>query len=138
MIALAFFVPLLIGTGGNTGTQTVSTLVRALAVGDVKFRDIFKVIRKEVTTGLMTGATISLIAYVRAWFLGVESNVGLVVAITAMSIVIWASFVAAILPLILHKLKADPAVVSGPFITTLVDGTGLIIYFTIAKILLNL
>ncbi|WP_240421023.1 magnesium transporter [Paenibacillus periandrae] len=138
VIALAFFVPLLIGTGGNTGTQTVSTLVRALAVGDVKFRDIFKVIRKEVTTGLMTGATISLIAYARAWFLGVETNVGLVVAITAMSIVIWASFVAAILPLILHKLKADPAVVSGPFITTLVDGTGLIIYFTIAKILLNL
>ncbi|TXK77367.1 magnesium transporter [Paenibacillus sp. N3.4] len=138
VIALAFFIPLLIGTGGNTGTQTVSTLVRALAVGEVQFRDILKVVRKEVTTGLMTGASISLIACARAWFLGVDWNIGLVVGITSMTIVIWASFVAAILPLILHKLKADPAVISGPFITTLVDGTGLIIYFTIAKIILHL
>ncbi|OPA73658.1 magnesium transporter [Paenibacillus selenitireducens] len=138
VIALAFFIPLLIGTGGNTGTQTVSTLVRALAVGEVQFRDMFKVIRKEVTTGLMTGATISLIAIGRALLLGVDWNVGLVVGITALTIVIWASFVAAILPLILYKLKADPAVVSSPFITTLVDGTGLVIYFTIAKIVLRL
>ncbi|RKP55595.1 magnesium transporter [Cohnella endophytica] len=138
VIALSFFIPLLIGTGGNTGTQTVSTLVRALAVGEVQFRDILKVVRKEVTTGLMTGASISLIAYVRALFLGVEAKVGFVVAVTAMTVVLWASFVAAVLPLILHKLKADPAVISGPFITTLVDGTGLIIYFTVAKLVLHL
>lgn len=138
VITLAFFIPLLIGTGGNTGTQTVSTLVRALAVGEVHFRDIFKVIKKELMTALLTGASISAIAFLRAWILGVESNVGLVVGLTALAIVLWASFVAAILPIILHKLKADPAVVSGPFITTLVDGTGLIIYFTIAKILLSL
>ncbi|UNK16116.1 magnesium transporter [Paenibacillus sp. N3/727] len=138
VIALAFFIPLLIGTGGNTGTQTVSTLVRALAVGEVQLRDLFKVVKKEVTTGLLTGATISLIAYGRALILGVDWNVGLVVSISAMTIVIWASFVAAILPLILYKLKADPAVVSSPFITTLVDGTGLIIYFTVAKIVLQI
>lgn len=116
----------------------MSTLVRALAVGEVQLRDMLKVIRKEVATGLMTGASVSLVAYGRAWFLGVEWNVGLVMAITALTIVLWASFVAAILPLLLHKLKADPAVVSSPFITTLVDGTGLIIYFTIAKIILHL
>jgi magnesium transporter len=138
VIALAFFIPLLIGTGGNTGTQTVSTLVRALAVGEVQLKDLFKVIKKEVTTGFMTGATISLIAFGRALFLGVGWNVGLVVGISAMTIVIWASFVAAILPIILYKLKADPAVVSSPFITTLVDGTGLIIYFTVAKIVLHI
>ncbi|MNJ60485.1 Magnesium transporter MgtE [compost metagenome] len=86
----------------------------------------------------MTGVTIATVAFARAWMLGVELNVGFVVGITALMIVIWASLVAAILPLILHKLKADPAVISGPFITTLVDGTGLIIYFSIAKILLNL
>lgn len=137
-ISLAFFIPLLIGTGGNTGTQTVSTLVRALAVGEVHFRDIFRVIRKELMTALMTGVTIATVAFARAWMLGVELNVGFVVGITALMIVIWASLVAAILPLILHKLKADPAVISGPFITTLVDGTGLIIYFSIAKTLLNL
>ncbi|WP_083485004.1 magnesium transporter [Paenibacillus ihumii] len=138
VISLAFFIPLLIGTGGNTGTQTVSTLVRALAVGEVHFRDLFRVIQKELATGLMTGATIFVIAFLRAWMLGVELNVGLVVGITALMIVIWASLVAAILPLVLHKLKADPAVISGPFITTLVDGTGLVIYFTVARILLNL
>ncbi len=138
VITLAFFIPLLIGTGGNTGTQTVSTLVRALAMGEVKFSNIWKVVRKELITGSLTGVSIAVIAYGRAWLLGVDYNVGLVVGITALAIVLWASLVAAVLPLILHKLKADPAVVSGPFITTLVDGTGLIIYFTIARILLGL
>ena len=138
VISLAFFIPLLIGTGGNTGTQTVSTLVRALAVGEVAFRDMFKVIKKEFSAAFMTGATISIIAFLRASMLGVESNIGYVVGITAMLIVVWASLVAAILPLILHKLKADPAVISGPLITTLVDGTGLIIYFTVARLILNL
>lgn len=138
VITLAFFIPLLIGTGGNTGTQTVSTLVRALAMGEIRFRDLFKVIHKEMAAGIMTGISIAIIAYARAWILGVEYDVGLVVAITALAIVLWASLVAAVLPLILHKLKADPAVVSGPFITTLVDGTGLIIYFTVARIVLSL
>ncbi|OIK12215.1 magnesium transporter [Bacillus sp. MUM 116] len=137
-IALAFFVPLLIGTGGNTGSQTVTTLVRALAVGEIQFKDMFKVFRKEVTTGLFLGISMGAFALIRAFFLGVNMNTALVVAISALFIVIWASMVAAILPMILHKLKIDPAVVSGPFITTLVDGTGLIIYFTMAKIILHL
>ncbi|MFJ5716376.1 magnesium transporter [Neobacillus sp. NPDC093127] len=137
-IALAFFVPLLIGTGGNTGSQTVTTLVRAMAVGEVEFKDIFKVFRKEVSTGVFLGLTMGTVALIRAFFLGVHFNVGAVVAISALFIVIWASMVAAVLPMILNKLKVDPAIVSGPFITTLVDGTGLILYFTVAKILLHL
>ncbi|QOS99241.1 magnesium transporter [Brevibacterium sp. JNUCC-42] len=138
VVTLAFFIPLLIGTGGNSGTQTVTTLVRALAIGEVKFKDIFKVMRKEVSTGVLLGLCIGIAALIRAGFLGVGFDVGTVVAVTASFIVVWASIVAAALPLILHKLKIDPAVVSGPFITTLVDGTGLIIYFTMAKLLLNL
>ncbi len=137
-IALSFFVPLLIGTGGNTGSQTVTTLVRALAVGEVTFHDMFRVLWKEVSTGILLGFTMGVIAFVRAMFLGVNFEIGSVVAVTAVFIVIWASVVAAFLPMILHKLKIDPAVVSGPFITTLVDGTGLIIYFTMAKIMLHL
>lgn len=137
-IALSFFIPLLIGTGGNAGTQTVTTLVRAMAVGEVKFSDIMKVLRKELSTGVVIGACMGLVAFVRAELLGVGVQVGNVVAITAVFIVIWASIVSAILPLILHKLKVDPAVVSGPFIATLVDGTGLIIYFTMAGIMLDL
>lgn len=138
VIALSFFIPLLIGTGGNSGTQTVTTLVRAMAVGDVKFQDLFKVLRKELSTGVMIGACMGLVAFFRAELLGVGFDIGTVVAVTAIFIVIWASIVSAVLPLILHKLKIDPAVVSGPFIATLVDGTGLIIYFTMARIMLNL
>ncbi len=138
VIYLSFFIPLLIGTGGNTGTQIVTTLVRALAVGEVRFKDIFKVIRKEFSTGLAIGVTLSVIAFLKSELLGVPIEIGLIVALTAMCIVIWASLVAGILPLILHACKADPAVVSGPMITTLVDGTGLIIYFSIAKWVLGL
>ncbi|WP_054951632.1 magnesium transporter [Numidum massiliense] len=138
MVALSFFIPLLIGTGGNTGSQTVSTLVRALAVGEVTFKDMFRVLVREVLTGFLLGTALACIAFVRAHFLGVEVALGLVVALTCFAIVLWASMVAAVLPLILHRLKVDPAVVSAPFITTIVDGTGLVIYFTIARLLLNL
>lgn len=138
VIALTFFIPLLIGTGGNSGTQTVTILVRALALGEVKFNDIFRVMRKEVATGIFLGLCMGLVAFIRAQLLGVGFDIGTVVAVTAIFIVLWASFVAAVLPLVLHKLKVDPAVVSGPFIATLVDGTGLIIYFTLAKVMLNL
>ncbi|OIK11097.1 magnesium transporter [Bacillus sp. MUM 116] len=137
-IALSFFVPLLIGTGGNTGSQTVTTLVRALAMGEIQFKDMFKVFRKEVSTGFFLGITMGIVALIRSIFLGVNLHIGSVVAISALFIVIWASMVAAVLPMILHKLKIDPAIVSGPFITTLVDGTGLILYFTMAKIILHI
>ncbi|MED4351929.1 magnesium transporter [Schinkia azotoformans] len=138
VISLAFFIPLLIGTGGNSGTQTVTTLIRALAVGEVEFKDIFKVMKQEIATGIFLGLAMGLVAFIRAEFLGVGFDIGSVVAITAIFIVIWSSTVASVLPLVLHKLKVDPAVVSGPFIATFVDGTGLIIYFTIAKVILGL
>jgi magnesium transporter len=137
-IALAFFIPLLIGTGGNTGSQTVSILVRALAVGEVAFKDLFRVLRRELQVGLLLGAVMALATYIRSWTLGVGADVGPVVAVTALCIVIWASVVAAVLPLLLRRLRVDPAVVSAPFITTLVDGTGLVIYFTVARWLLHL
>ncbi|PZN13142.1 MAG: magnesium transporter [Bacillota bacterium] len=137
MVALAFFIPLLIGTGGNTGSQTVATLVRALAVGEVDFRDILRVLGREVATGALLGTVMAVASYVRAVTLGVGFELGPVVALSALFIVVWASTVAAVLPLVLHRLGVDPAVVSGPFITTLVDGTGLFLYFTIASLLLQ-
>ncbi|MGH0596306.1 magnesium transporter [Bacillus mycoides] len=138
VVALAFFIPLLIGTGGNTGTQVVTTLVRAVALNEVHFKDIFRVVKKEALVGILLGLTLALAALIRAYTLGVGTEVAQVVAITGLFIVIWSSIVSSILPLILNKLKLDPAVISGPFITTLVDGTGLILYFTIAKMLLKL
>jgi magnesium transporter len=138
VVALTFFIPLLIGTGGNTGSQIVTTLVRAIAVGEVRLRDIVRVFLREVLVGTMLGAVVAIAAYIRAITLGVGVGVGEVVALTALCVVVWAAMVASILPLVLKQLRLDPAVVSAPLITTIVDGTGLIIYFTIAKVVLGL
>jgi len=137
-VALAFFIPLLIGTGGNVGSQTVTTLVRAMGVGEVQFRDLVHVLTREVAVGCLLGAVMGLTTYIRAWTLGVGVEVGPVVAVTAAFVVVWSVTVAAVLPLLLRRLRIDPAVVSAPFITTLVDGTGLFMYFTIARLMLGL
>jgi magnesium transporter len=136
--ALVFFMPLLIGTGGNAGSQVVTTIVRAMAVGDVMFGDILKILWKEMQTGLLLGAAMATAVFGRALMLGVGVDIGVVVALTILAIVIWAVMVGAVLPLVLRQLRVDPAVVSAPFIATLVDGTGLLIYFTIAGIVLGL
>lgn len=138
VVALSFFIPLLIGTGGNTGSQVVATLVRGLGVGEVTFKDMGRVLVRELSTGVVIGVVMGLATLLRAYTLGVGAELGPVVGVTSTFIVIWASVVAAVLPLILHRLKVDPAVVSGPFITTLVDGTGLFLYFTIARYMLGL
>lgn len=137
VVALSFFIPLLTGTGGNIGSQTVATLVRSLAVGEVGFRDILRVAAKEALTGVLLGAAMAVAAYVRAAMMGVGFPVGSVVATGALFIGLWASIVAAVLPIALHRLRVDPAVVSGPLITTLVDGTGLFIYFSLARLMLG-
>ena len=138
VIALSFFIPLLIDAGGNTGSQTVTTLVRALALGEIDVDDTWKAVKKEMATGLLLGAVIGFAAFVRAEFMGVTSNLGSVVGLSAFFIMAWASTVAAILPMVLHRLNVDPAVVSGPLITTLVDGVGILVYFNVAKLLLNI
>jgi magnesium transporter len=143
VIALSFFITLLTGTGGNTGSQIITTLIRALGVGEVQFKDILRVIRRELLTGVLLGVSLGTIGYFLVMLLGhfhkIEGDyvkIGYVVALAALFIVLWSSLVSAVLPLLLHRLKIDPAVVSGPLITTLVDGTGLIIYFNIAKLIL--
>ena len=137
VVALAFFIPLLIGTGGNTGTQITTTLVRAMATGQVRLRDVPAVLAKEMSTGMMIAATMALAALIRAWTLGVGPEITLTVTLTVAAIVLWSSFVASILPPVLKKCRIDPAVVSAPMIATIVDGTGLIIYFMIAHATLS-
>jgi magnesium transporter len=138
VVALTFFIPLLIGTGGNTGSQVVTTIIRAQALGEVRFSHFARVLWKELRVAMLLAAAMFVATYVRAWTLGVEMDVRLTVAASVVLIVIWAATVGAMLPLILRKLRVDPAVVSAPFITTLVDGTGLIIYFEVARRLLSL
>jgi len=137
-VALAFFIPLLIGTGGNVGSQTVTMIVRAMGLGQVRFQDMFKILRKEALTGVMLAAVLAVVTFGRAMTLHVGIEMGIVVAVSVILIVIWAALVAAVLPLTLRRLRVDPAVVSAPFITTLVDGTGLVIYFTIARLILHI
>jgi magnesium transporter len=138
VVSLSFFIPLLIGTGGNVGSQTVTLIVRAMALGEVSLRDVGWIVFKEMRVGLLLGAVMAVVAFGRAAILGVGVDVGLVVSITILAICLWSATVAAVLPLTLRRLRIDPAVVSAPLITTLVDGTGLIIYFQIARILLGL
>jgi len=135
---LAAFVPILIGTGGNVGSQTVSTIIRAMAVDEVQPHHVFRIIGKEALTGMALGIVMGGLMFGRA-LLSSEgtTDIGLTVGITVLALTTWAATVGAILPILLSKLKVDPAVVSAPFISSLVDSTGLIIYFTLAGIFLN-
>ncbi|NTY58940.1 magnesium transporter [Mycolicibacterium sphagni] len=132
VVALAFFIPLLIGTGGNTGTQITTTLVRAMGTGQVRLRDLPRILAKELSTGFLVALTMAAAAIVRAWTLGVGPQITVTVALTVAAIVMWSALVSSVLPLLLKKCRVDPAVVSAPMIATIVDGTGLIIYFLIA------
>ena len=137
-IALAFFIPLLIGTGGNSGTQITSTLVRSMALGEVRLRDMGRVIRKEMTTSLLIALTLGLAGCLRAWMMGIGMEITLIVSLTLVCITLWSAVVSSVIPLTLKRVGIDPAVVSAPFIATLIDGTGLIIYFKIAQHFLGL
>lgn len=136
---LAVFIPILIGTGGNVGSQTVSTIIRAMAVDEIQARHVLGVIGKEALTGFMLGVVMGTLMYGRALLTGQGStDLALTVGITILVLTTWAATVGAILPLVLSRLKVDPAVVSAPFISSLVDGTGLIIYFTLARAFMGL
>ena len=134
VVALAFFVPLIIGTGGNAGSQTVSTIIRALALGEVRTGDVWRVLGKEAFTGILLGVLLGVIAFFRAQMWGVGPQLGLCVAITIFVVCVWANVVGSVIPLAAHALKIDPTVVSGPMITTLVDASGLFIYLSVAHV----
>lgn len=138
VVALAFFVPLLIGTGGNAGSQTTSTIIRALAVGEITLRDAFQALWHELLTGFLLGGVMAVVAYARALTWGSSTDLALTVALSIFLIVVWANGLGSLLPLLAARLGVDPAIVSGPVMSTMVDATGLFIYFTIAEIILGL
>ena len=137
VVALSFFIPLLIGTGGNAGSQTVSTVIRALALGEVRTRDWLRVLWKEGSAGIMLGVLLGVIAFFRALLWGVDYDLALCVAITILVVCTWANTVGALIPLAAEKVGIDPTVISAPLITTLVDATGLFLYLTVAHLLLS-
>lgn len=136
VVTLSIFVPLLIGTGGNAGSQTVATVIRALSLREIRTRDALRVLWREARTGLLLGLMIGIVALLRALLWRVGWELSMTVAISVMAICIWANLVAALVPLFADRVGIDPTIVSGPLMTTLIDGTGLIIYFTLASLML--
>lgn len=136
-VVLSLFIPLLIGTGGNTGNQAATTITRALALGDVRPRDVFKVFAREVRVGAMLGLLLGTLGFAIAAF-AFTVPIGLVIGLTLLGVCTMAASIGGLMPLLGKAVRADPAVFSNPFISTFVDATGLIIYFLIATSILGL
>lgn len=139
MVILVFFVPLVTGAGGNTGTQSAMLIIRSLSTGELRPRDWARVIAKELAVGLLLGLLLAVAIGIRGYFVQDGGlKIALVLGTTMVAVVLWANLVGAVLPVLLRAVKLDPAVVSAPLVSTLVDATGLVIYFTIAGLMLNL
>jgi magnesium transporter len=136
-VSLALFIPLVIGTGGNTGAQAATTVTRALAVGEVRLNDLGFVILREARVGLLLGAMLALLAFGPA-VLFAGQGIATVVSITLVVVCTLAAFIGSLLPLVARRVGVDPAVMSAPFITTLVDASGLVVYFLVARAVLQL
>ena len=144
-VVLALFVPLIISSGGNSGSQAATLIIRALALGEVKLRDWWRVMRREVLSGLLLGLILGTIGFVRIALWSAFSSlygehwmlVGLTVSCSLLGIVLWGTITGSMLPFILKWLGMDPATSSAPFVATLVDVTGLIIYFSVALVILH-
>jgi magnesium transporter len=144
-VVLALFIPLIISSGGNSGSQASTLIIQAMALGEVTIADWWRVMRREITSGLMLGITLGIIGFLRIAAFSLFSTVygphwvlvGLTIGFSLIGVVLWGSLAGSMLPLVLKKLGADPATSSAPFVATLVDVTGLIIYFTVAVLFMK-
>lgn len=142
---LALFIPLVISSGGNSGSQATTLIIRALSLGEVRIQDWFRVFRREIVSGLCLGVILGIIGFLRI-FLWPNREVvygehwgyiGLTVSFSLLGIVLWGTLTGSMLPFLLRKLRLDPATASAPFVATVVDVTGLVIYFTVAHFFLK-
>lgn len=144
-VVLALFVPLIISSGGNAGSQAATLVIRALALGEIRVYDWWRVIRRECLTGVLLGCLLGLIGMLRIWvgqalfqsYGTYALGIGLTVALSLNGVVLWGTIAGSTLPLLLRRLGVDPATASAPFVATLVDVTGLIIYFSAASLVLH-
>ncbi|MBE2289015.1 MAG: magnesium transporter [Chitinophagaceae bacterium] len=148
-IVLQLFIPLIISSGGNSGSQAATLIIRAMALKELSYRDWWYVMRREVLSGLTLGAILGIIGFIRiaiwqylGWYnYGTHFNwvmVGVTVSLSVIGIVLWGTLTGSMIPMILKRFRLDPATSSAPFVATLVDVTGLVIYFTIAAIMLGI
>jgi len=144
-VVLALFIPLIISSGGNSGSQATTLVIRAMALGEVRLRDWFRVIRREFVAGIGLGLVLALIGFLRivTWEMLFHTygpqyiSVAATVAFSLVGVVLWGTMAGSMLPFILRRLGFDPASASAPFVATLVDVSGLIIYFTVAAVILR-
>jgi magnesium transporter len=145
-LVLMLFIPLIISSGGNSGSQATSLIIRAMALREVTLRDWWKVLRREIACASMLGVLLGALGLlrVRAWHtLGWQNytehagRVALTVAVALVGVVLWGSLVGSMLPFLLRRIGLDPATSSAPFVATCVDVTGLIIYFGVASVVLS-
>jgi len=144
-VVLALFVPLIISSGGNSGSQATTLVIRAMALGEVRLRDWWRVIRRELAVGLALGTTLGVIGLLRVLLWQALFRVygehflliGLTVACSLVGVVLYGTIAGSMLPLLLRRLDFDPASASAPFVATLVDVSGIVIYFTVASLILR-
>lgn len=144
-VVLALFIPLIVSSGGNTGSQAATLIIRALALGEVTLSDWWRIMRREIISGIFLGLLLGIIGFLRVAAWASFSNVygphwlmiAFTIGFTLIGVCMWGTVMGSMLPLVLKRFGADPATSSAPFIATLVDVTGLVIYFTIAALLLS-
>jgi magnesium transporter len=145
-VVLALFIPLIISSGGNSGSQASTLIIQAMAVGEITISDWWRVLRREIISGLLLGTVLGIIGFIRvaAWHAIIPTvygdhwmMIGFTVGFSLIGVVLWGTLSGSMLPIILKRLGADPAVSSAPFVATLVDVTGLIIYFSFAYLFLQ-
>ena len=145
-VVLMAFVPMLMGTGGNSGSQTSATVIRALSLNEVKFSHLSKVLWKELRTALLSGTVLAAVCFGKIWLvdrlllgnLQITLMVDVVVCLALLVTVVAAKMVGAVLPMLAKRMKLDPAVMASPFITTIVDALSLLVYFLFARLLLKI
>ena len=135
---LSGFIPMLMDTGGNSGSQSSTLIIRGLATGDIKSRDWYRVVFKEVRVAMVCGLALAVINYFKIYLDGIPSNVALVVSLTLVCAVMIAKIVGAILPMVAIKIKVDPAIMASPLITTIADALSLMVYFIIARNIMSI
>ncbi len=139
LLVLTAFIPMIMGTGGNSGSQSSVTVIRGISLEEIEFKDIFKILWKEFGVALLCGLVLAVATFVKVITLDGESAmIGLVVALTMFLTILLAKLVGCILPLLAKKVGFDPAVMASPFITTIVDALSLVVYFDIASRILNI
>ncbi len=144
-VVLTLFLPLIIASGGNSGSQAATLIIRAMATDDLRLTDWFRVMRRELLTGLLLGLILGIIGWFRVAIEGAITGgfsshwplVGLAIGLSLVGVVLWGSLVGAMLPFLLRRLGFDPATSSAPFVSTFVDVTGIVIYFSVAAFILR-